>query len=327
MKKQIDAQELKNIANRFALFNVAFPMELAVSSAKVMIETIDKHTENGKVEYEFVDFPTLYRSDYYHDYDGSLYKDKKPPFVCALLENLVKNKKSSLAPGYAEQVVEFVLQQAEPKAQVVIQNDKIMETKFDLFSGELVATSHMDLPLEFSDIFREILTEFKGSINTIEGATRFTQFVEEKYKFGLFTTDQQKIFAFKKPGEIMFGEVNYKNFDENKVELKYKDKPFVTDENCLILIDRYQMVDLIAKKTGKPKARSIVEQFLTECPWVLHNVKSDEYIVKFTPDIEQLQKLDNQQEYPEINQLFVLRSKTLDNELKQQAQFKNKNKF
>jgi hypothetical protein len=322
MKKQIESSVLKDIANRFALFNLGMPMNITVQIGKIIIKTIDEYSEDEKVTYDFVDLKQLYNSDYYRDYDESLYKDKKPPFVARILQNLINDPELMLQQHYAEKVVEEIMKAASLQAKFDI--NAVMEAKFDIYSGELLVTNHMDLPHEFGEIFREILNEFNGTINTIEGSANFTEHVASKYNFGFFTTNQSSIHAFPKNGEIMFGEIDYENFNEDEVKEKYKNKPNIGDENSLILIDRYQMVDLIGKMVGKPKAREIVANYIKEMPWILHEVKSSKYIVKFTPDIQQLKTVEKYEDYPEINPLFILRTESLENSLKQNSSSKLK---
>jgi len=122
----------------------------------------------------------------------------------------------------------------------------------------------------------------------------------------------------------MFGAIDYENFDEDKINEKYKDKPILSDEISLILIDRYQMVDLIGQKLGKAKAREVLDNYVNEMPWTLFEVQSDDYIVKFTPNIQKLKTIEKQDDYLEINPLFILRSETLENKLKQTGSSKPK---
>jgi len=161
MKKQIEAQKLKDIANLFAIsFNLGMPMHMTVLIGKSIMETVDEYSDNGKVNYDFVDLKTLYESDYYTDYDGSLYKDKKPPFVARLLQKIINDPKIMLQQYFAEKVIEEVMKEAAKHAKSILDPNELVETKFSVYSSELIVTNHKDLPLEFGDVFREILNEF-----------------------------------------------------------------------------------------------------------------------------------------------------------------------
>lgn len=324
MEKEINARMFQDIVTKYSMFDNLLSMSDNLLVRKNLLKTIESYTVDNKVNFDFIDLKTVYESDYYKDYDGSLYKDKKPPFVCALLENLMKDTNGlHLAQYYVEPLVNNIMTEAKSKAKTVTNLDQVIDINFTVYSTELIVTSHMVLPPEFSDLLISMFNESKVDLNTLEGQAEFSQYAASKYNFVHLSKEQNELLLFQDGGKIMFGEINENDHDYSQVRDKYKDIVSVSDDTTLIMIDKYTMVELLETSLGKNNGKKIVEQFIAQCPWTLLNVPSSEYNVKFTPNSEKFKLLEENKDYSkDINPIFTLKEKGLDNVLNEKNTFK-----
>lgn len=327
MEKTIDVKILKDIVTKHAMFDNILSMGENMLVRRNIYDTIDKYAIDNHVNFEFIDMKTVYESDYYHDYDGKLYKNKKPPFVCALMENLAKHTGFPLATYYIEALTKNILEEANAKGKSVFDPNKSVEVSFTVYSGELIVTDHMTLPSIFSQMLVKMYNKSKLSLNTIEGQVEFTQYASSQYDVVHFSKAQQELLMFKDSGSIMFGQVNEKAGDYDQIRAKYSEVTCVSDESTLILMDRYSMEELLSKVLGKTEAKYEMEKFIKECPWVLHHVPSDTYTFKFMPNQENFKVLEENKaiakEYSnEINPICILKQKSLEHTLDEKTKLK-----
>ena len=310
MQKKIPTETFEQIVNKHMLNDLMLEPIQAIKVAKQIKEVAKDYTKDGHVVFG----PETIASINKCDYDEITEMEKNPPFMMAVARKLFDPQGLFLAQYYVEPLMTRIMGEVNSHATPYIDINKTLELNIQFKTSDIIITNHMDIPQEFHKVIIKTLNEKTEDLNSIQGRTNFSANVLEKKGYLHLFSEQQAILAFQETNGITFGQIN-ESGDYHKIREKYDHVPMVTDETSLIIIEKNKMVDLIAKEFGMPKAKEAVEQFLEMSPWTQFKVSPGTYSINFNPNMQPLKDIEQKVE-ADIETLFVLKSLSLDNEMK-----------
>jgi hypothetical protein len=183
----------------------------------------------------------------------------------------------------------------KPKSCV---KDEIIELEVTFQTGELLVADWFRIQ-EFSDAVNYNPDYTKVSINYSAGREASTRFALDNFNVINIHVGNNSPSILKKGDDLIFA------WDDEEKKHKYENIGRVcTDLWNVTMVERHQLVNIVAEKHGQEKAEEIVENYLNESDYEEVNVTPGTYKLRFHPDYNKFKKMAQDKTIPKSVEAF-----------------------
>lgn len=205
----------------------------------------------------------------------------------------------------------FDLEKNNFVAPVACSTDAVVELSIEFKTGELLIAdwfriSEFTKQVEYNKDYKQT------SINYSAGREASTRNSVENFNFITVHVGNSCPHIFSHGNNLLFGR------EDEYTGKKFKDEGYVcTDLWNVTIIEKQQLIDIVANKLGAEKATEVVEKYLAENDYNSVNVSPGIYKLRFHPTCEKFHNAENDKSIPKrIEAMFTLKKDELVHENK-----------